>query len=145
MEARDLNSGKIADRELLRELFPSLHENRIIYHERITVISEVIKVEISDEEFELWHKPFRLLSAEPVFNGMYEGWQEEPYCAAGVPLNVENHPYIYDRGRLSMPYSGFLIWPSPEIVSKLSECSDDDVHSLVGRILWNRESTAKSP
>lgn len=130
---------QVADRKLLEELFSGLYRNRIIYHERITVLSEVIKCDISDEEIQFWHTPIKLLSADPVFDGMYERWTSRPHCVVGVNLKVSGHPYIYYRKRLSMPYSGFLVWPDSEIVEKVSSLADDELINELPRLIWNRE------
>ena len=46
-------SSIVADRQLLEELFANLFENRVIYHERITILSEVERVEITDSELDV--------------------------------------------------------------------------------------------
>lgn len=130
---------QVADRALLEELFSGLFRNWIIYHERITVLSEVIKFEISDAQIEFWHKPIRLLSADPCFDGMYERWTSLPHCKAAVGLNLSSLRYIYDRRRLSMPYVGFVVWPDPEIVEKVSSLANEELITELPRLIWNRD------
>jgi len=109
VDGKESDDSVIADRKLVEDLFNNLYESRIIYHERITILSEVIKAEITDEKYELWHRPIKLLNANPVFDGMYERWNDRPHLVCSAALSLTDHPCVYANGRLSLPYSSFTI------------------------------------
>ncbi|CAN5607766.1 hypothetical protein BH24ACI3_BH24ACI3_16260 [soil metagenome] len=133
-----IKEAVVADRELLEELFSNLYGSRIIYHERITILSEVIRYEITDGEFSLWHRPVKLLYANPVFDGMYERWKNLPHLEYGAALGIDDHPYIYQGGNLSMAYGLGVVWPGRELIEMVSNMSDDQIETDLGHIIWDR-------
>ncbi|HCA58569.1 MAG TPA: hypothetical protein DEP46_11355 [Blastocatellia bacterium] len=132
----------VADRNLIEELFGNLYKDRIIYHERITILSEVIKTEITEKEFSLWHRPVRLLNADPVFEGVYERWQSLKELECGFNFGTPDHPCVYACGRLSVAYSGFKIWPGAKRVEYIGNMSDEELRIDFGHVMWGRPKLA---
>ena len=126
----------VADRALLEHLFSNLYNNTFIYHERITILSEVVRYEVTDERFTLFHRPVKLLRADAMCEGMYERWQSYKDLEAGANLSLPDHPYIYTRGRLSMAYGPGKIWPGARRVEYISKMSDDDLVTDFNHVMW---------
>lgn len=128
----------VADRRLLEELFADLFENRIIYHERITILSEIERVEITDSELDVWHRPIRLLFSpdHPFVDGMYERWQSAAPIRCGAVIGNKDFLYKYHpNGRLSAPYVPFLLWPHKGLVKKVGAMTDEELKADLHRML----------
>ncbi len=128
----------VVDRQLLEELFSDLYENRIIYHERITILSEVERVEITDSELDVWHRPIRLLYKPDHWfvDGMYERWISVAPLRCGAVLGNKDFLYKYHcNGRLSAPYIPFLLWPHKDLVKKISSMTDEELKTDLQRVL----------
>jgi hypothetical protein len=128
----------VADRMLIEGLFGDLYKDRIIYRERITILSEVIKTEVTDKEFSLWHRPVRLLYADPVFDGMYDRWINSKELECGFALGIPDHPCIYTWGGLSIAYAAFTLWPGSKRVEYISNMSDGELRTDFGHVMWER-------
>lgn len=128
----------VVDNTLLERLFGNLYQNRIIYHERITVLAEVERFKLRENEFDLWFRPVRLLITldHPEVAEMYERWVQRATCQIGVNFGIPDMPYYYhSTGRLSMPYGPGTIWPNYELVRQVSMLSDDNLERNVRRLL----------
>ena len=128
----------IADRQLLEELFANLYQNQIVYHERITILSKVDRVEITDNELQVWHRPIRLLFKPDarVVDDMYERWLNIGLLNCGASLGLEKFPYHYHHnGRLSGPYRTFLLWPHKELVKQISLMTDEELKTDLRKAL----------
>lgn len=128
----------VANRNLIAELFGNLYNDLIIYHERITILSEVLKTEITEKKFSLWHRPVRLLKADPVFDGMYDRWISSKELECGFALGTPDHQCIYTWGRLSVAYAGFKIWTGSKRVEFISNMSNDELLNDFGHVMWER-------
>jgi len=128
--------GVVADRPLIEALFGSLYKDRIIYHERITILSEVIKIDIADDRYELHHRPIKLLHADPICEGMYERWQMHTHLVASAGLSSEMPQHIYASGRLSTAYGAFKVWPGAKRVEYISNMPDEELTTGLRQIMW---------
>ena len=131
-------TSTVADRQLLEKLFGDLYENRIIYHERITVLAKVERVEVGDRVFDLWFRPIKLLYKPDIYwvEGMYERWVSSSPIQIGANFDIPDIPYHYDsNGRLSMAYSSHLIWPHKEVVKEISLMTDEELKTDLRRAL----------
>lgn len=126
----------VADRALLEHLFSNLYNNTFIYHERITILSEVVRYEVTDEKFTLIHRPVKLLRADQMCEGMYERWLTYGDLEYGAAVANLNHPYIYTHGRLSITYGAGKIWPGAKRVEYISNMSDDDLATDFNHVMW---------
>ncbi len=125
----------IADVPLIERLFSDLFEKKIIYHERITILSELTNYEINNNCLDIWHKPIKLLYAGPFLDA-FEHWQREAPLECGINLAAQGIRFTYRKGRLGGAYIPFVIWPDIELVKLVSYLSDEELERDLHRILW---------
>lgn len=128
----------VADRKLIEDLFDNLYKNRIIYNERITILSEIVDIQINDGDYEFTHRPIRLLEILPTCEDWYDRWVGRGVLSCGGNLDIPDMPHVYTHGRLSTAYAGYRIWPGFKRVEHVSNMSDDELRTHFGHIMWDR-------
>ena len=98
--------------EVLAPLFNNLYENKVIFHERATVVLKLEDIKITPDKFEAKAIRQLLIGTENRINKV-------------LPPKIfpvgSNWAYLKLIGNVLMPYSGWLMWVDPELVKKVEE------------------------
>lgn len=95
---------------ILSPILMDLHENKVVYRERIVCIVSLQDVEISPTGFRATCRPFHPIDPEPASNPkLLDKWRFSSsweHMAVGV-------------NRISSPWAGWAIWPEKELVKEV--------------------------
>jgi hypothetical protein len=124
----------MSQKEQFDRLFSSLFENKIIYHERITVLCKVNKYEATEDRFEVWLRPLRPLFLSN-FEHMYHRLLENGEFCLGAVFDF-NGWRLFDGKRIGHPYCPFTLWPTTEVVQRICRLTEPIPAEMVHRLLW---------
>jgi len=134
--------GKLPNsKELFESLFSDLYQNKVIYHERVTMLCEVARYEVTEEGFDIWLNWLKPLYLGP-FHPVYLDTREEIHLGAafllgGAFLADEGAFRLYDGHRISRPYCPFTLWTNKETVEVACKMSDEELETNLHELLWN--------
>lgn len=126
---RELPNSK----ELFESLFSDFFQNRIIYHERVTMLCEVARYEVTEDGFDIWLnwiKPLYL----GIFDPVYLYTREEIHL--GAPYDFGDSFSLYDGHCIGRPYCPFVLWTDKRLVESVSRMSDEELETNLGDLLW---------
>ncbi|MEJ7847043.1 MAG: hypothetical protein WKF92_03025 [Pyrinomonadaceae bacterium] len=122
-------------KELFESLFSDLYQNKVIYRERVTMLCEVVRYEVTDEQFEIWLnwlKPLYLGPFEPVYLDTRE------VIHLGAAFMVDEPAFrLYNGHQISRPYCPFILWTGKETVGAVCKMSDEELETDLHEMLWN--------
>ena len=137
--------GKLPNsKELFESLFSDLYQNKVIYNERVTMLCEVVRYEVTDEGFEIWLNWLKPLYLGP-FHPVYLDTHEEINLGAAFLLEgafgVDETAFrLYDGHCISRPYGQFILWTGRETVEAVCKMSDEELETNLHDLLWNSPS-----
>lgn len=123
-------------KELFGSLFSDLYENKVIYHERVTMLCEMIRYEVTEDGFDVWLnwvKPLYL----SVFHPRYLDTREELHLGAAFLAGEDPFP-LYDGHRIGRPYCPFTLWTDKQTVETICKMNDEELETDLSKLLWNR-------
>ncbi len=123
-------------KELFESLFSDLYQNKVIYHERVTMLCEVVRYEVTDDQFEIslnWLKPLYLGPFDPE----YLHTRQEINLGAAFLDNDKHFLPLYDGYRIGRPYCPFILWTGKETVEAVCKMSDEELATNLHDLLWN--------
>ncbi len=129
------------NKELFESLFSDLYENRVIYHERVTMLCEVVRYEVTEDGFDIslnWIKPLYL----GPFHPLYLDTREEIHL--GASFEFGDSFSLYDGYRIGRPYCPFVLWTDKQLVETLSGMSDEQLETDLSQLLWNNAPAEKA-
>jgi len=128
--------GKLPNsKKLFESLFSDLYENKVIYHERVTMLCEVVRYEVTDEQFDIWLSWIKPLYLGP-FDPAYLDTHEEIHLGAAFMFD-EDMFRLYDGNRISRPYCPFILWTDKEKVEAATKMSDEELKTNLNELLRN--------
>lgn len=128
--------GKLPNsKELFESLFSDLYQNKVIYHERVTMLCEVVRYEVTNEQFDIWLDWLRPLYLGP-FDPEYLHTREEIHLGAAFQVN-EDAFRLYDGHKIGDPYSPFILWTDKETVKAACNMTDEELKTDLHDLLWN--------
>lgn len=128
--------GKLQNsKELFESLFSDLYQNKVIYRERVTMLCEVVRYEVTDEGFEIWLNWLKPLYLGP-FHPRYLDTREEINLGASFLFN-EPAFRLYDGHQITCPYCPFILWTGKETVEAVCKMSDEELKTNLHELLWN--------
>ena len=128
--------GKLQNsKELFESLFSDLYQNKVIYRERVTMLCEVLRYEVTDEGFDIWLNWLKPLWLGP-FDPVYLYTREEIHLAAAFLVN-EDMFRLYDGHKITCAYCPFILWTGKETVEAVCKMSDEELETDLHELLWN--------
>ena len=132
------DSERLSDsKELFESLFTDLYENKVIYHERVTMLCEVIRYEVTEEGFDVWLnwiKPLYLGDFYPEYLDTHEE------IHLGAAFVVGNGDFsLYDGHRIGRAYCPFSLWTDKGLVETVAKMSAEELESNLSNLLWKRK------
>lgn len=128
--------GKVPNsKELFESLFSDLYQNKVVYHERVTMLCEVVRYEVTDEQFDIWLnwiKPLYLGPFHPQFLDTHEAF----HLGAAFMVNKDTLR-LYDGHSIGHAYCPFTLWTGKDIVKAVCEMSDEELETNLHDLLWN--------
>ncbi|MEI6138553.1 MAG: hypothetical protein WCP85_04790 [Mariniphaga sp.] len=107
-------SGQTGDPELRRQefsqLFMNLYENKVVYHERITRIIKLDKIELLPDRFNAIAIPYLLIEKG---NRLDESYRHKSFELGA------SWKYLRLDGIVLSPYSSWLMWCDPNLVKQV--------------------------
>ena len=135
-ELRD-NERLPNSKEIFESLFSDLYENKVIYHERVTMLCEVIRYEVTEEDFEVWLnwiKPLYLGDFHPEYLDTHEE------IHVGAAFVVGNGDFsLYDGHRIGRAYCPFSLWTEKGLVETVAKMSAEELEANLSNLLWKRK------
>ena len=132
-------NGKLPNsKELFESLFSDLYENKVIYHERVTMLCEVVRYDVTEEQFDIWLNWLKPLYLGP-FHPAYLDTREEIHLGAAFQVN-EDAFRLYDGHRITHAYCPFTLWTDKETVETACKMSDEELKTNLHELLWNSAS-----
>jgi len=128
--------GKLPNsKKLFESLFSDLYQNKVIYRERVTMLCEVVRYEVTDEGFEIWLNWLKPLYLGP-FHPVFLDTREEIHL--GAAFLVYEHAFrLYGGHRITHPYCPFILWTGKETVEAACKMSDEELKTNLSELLWN--------
>ena len=122
-------------KELFESLFGDLYENKIIYHERVTMLCEVVSYEVTNEGFDIWLNWIKPLYLGPFYQEFLDT-REEIHLGAAFLVN-EDMFRLYDGHAIRRAYCSFTLWTGKETVEAVCKMSDEKLGTDLHDLLWN--------
>lgn len=129
---------ELNDKEIFENLFSNLYENKIIYHERVTVLCEVDRYEVSENDFRIWLKPLKpLMKLKGYRENFYNGLVEKKIFTLSSTFEFGDTGYkLFDGKKIGRPYCPYMLWPIKEIVKDICNSNDKTLDEKVSA-LWD--------
>lgn len=109
-------SGQTGDPELRRkefsQLFTNLYETKVVYHERITRIIKLEKIELLPDRFNAIAIPYLLIEKG---NRLDKFYRDKPFELGA------SWKYLRLEGNVLLPYSSWLMWCDPYLVRQVEQ------------------------
>lgn len=122
----------------LESLFTNLFDNKVIYHERVTLLCDVDMYRITEGDFRVWLKPVK-----PLYLGyqnrrerMYKYLVEKKIFSLGSALRAD-YGKLFDGKRIGRPYCPYTLWASKELVERVSKMNDQELDEHLYDMLWD--------
>ncbi len=123
-------------KELFESLFSDLYENKVIFHERVTMLCDVVRYEVTDKRFDIW-----LNWVRPLFLGIFEPRFLETHEEIHLSATFEFGPYdwqLYDGHSIGQAYCPFTLWTDKKTVETVCKMSKEELEASLSNILWDR-------
>ncbi len=121
-------------KELFESLFSDLYENKVVYHERVTMLCEVIRYEVTEDGFDIWLnwvKPLYLSILHP----RYLDTREQIHLASAFRVGEDSFR-LYDGHSIGRQYCPFTLWTDPETVESVCRMSEEELETDLHTLLW---------
>ena len=127
------------DKEIFEYLFTNLFENKIIYHEKVTMLCEVDSFEVTEKGFEIWLKPLKpLMKLSGFRENFYNKLVEKKIFSLGATFEFGNSKTkLFDGKTIGRPYCPFMLWPIKEMVEKISKLEGQALNDEVSKLFWD--------
>ena len=120
-----------------KELFDNLYENKLIYHEKVTILCEVVSYELKEDSFKIELKVVKPLHNEFDYqNRIFNYIISKPTFEVSSPYEFGGKKVINGK-KIGISYCPFTIWADPLLVEKVSKLNDDELHIQLHDLLWN--------
>jgi hypothetical protein len=124
-------------KEKFKILFNKLYDNKVVYHERISILCEVVSFELNEEDFQVELKYVKNLNDLRSYQrNMLNRITSRPSFTVGSSYFFQGKEILNDNiiGRHYCPY---IIWADSDMVKLISEMNDDELRLNLKKILWN--------
>ena len=120
-----------------KELFDNLYEGKLIYHERVTVLCELVNYELKEDSFKLELKVTKPLHNEFDYqNAIYKSLISKPTFEVSSPFEFANKK-VLNGNKIGIPYFPFFIFADPILVEKFSKLTNEEINIQLNDLLCN--------
>jgi hypothetical protein len=125
--------------QALQDLKDNLYQNLAIYHERITVLVELTKFEIGENEVKFIAKIIKPLDKEEAsINRMFLYMKSLNSIEFSSDYFLGEYKLV-EGSKLGMPYCPFRLWLDPELTKFVHENDDEITRNIPPLILWSKD------
>ncbi|GEM_PF-2795431 len=122
--------------EFCDKIFGNLFDNKIVFHERITLFCTVVECTVINNRLNLKLKVIEPVIEIPDYaNPMYQMLKSKDYFEVGTNMDVIKFLEL-DKQKLSAPYCSFSIWANYETVKKVTKLKAEGKEKEIAAILW---------
>ncbi len=128
-----------SDKEVFEYLFNNLFENKIIYHERVTILCEVNRFEVTEKGFEIWLTPLKpLMNLKGFRQIFYNKLVDKKVFSLGATFEFgDSNTKLFDGKMIGRPYCPFMLWPIKEMVEKISSLEGEALKEEISKLYWD--------
>ena len=118
-----------------KKLFDNLYEGKLIYHERVTMLCELVNYKLETDRFCLELKPIKQLNNEYELQSiMFHNFLSKPTFEISAPYTLGERTVLNDK-KIGIAYCGFVIYADPLIVEKGSKMSESELSVYIEKLL----------
>lgn len=118
--------------------FKNLFENKLIYHERVTILCELVKCELKEEKFSVELKAIKALGdMSEVQNRMFQHITSKPTFTVSATYILGSRKIINGK-KIGRPYCPFLIFAEATVVEKICMMNDKEIEDNLYSMLWEK-------
>lgn len=115
-----------------KRLFDNLYEGKLIYHERVTMLCELVNYELTDDSFRIELKAIKSLNIEYDYQQrIFDNLTSKSTFEISGPFKFNNK--ISLKGNTIG--CGFLIFADPIIVKQISLSTEEKISAIVYNLL----------
>jgi hypothetical protein len=124
------------DKEVFEYLFNNLFENKIIYHERVTILCEVDRFEVTEKRFEIWLKPLKpLMKLSGFRENFYNRLVEKKIFSLAASFEFgDTSTKLFDGKLIGRPYCPFMLWPLKELVENICKLEGEALKEEISKL-----------
>ncbi len=120
----------------LQIIFNSLYQKKVIFHERITLLCEVVNYDLLHESFNVELKVIQPLgNTRPYKNRMLEKITSKPTFTVGATYQYAGVDILQDK-KIGRPYCPFTIWADAKLVETVSKLNNEELQKNLQELLW---------
>lgn len=127
---------KVMEQELCNKLFSNLYEHKIIFHERVTLLCELLSYDFTDNILTVTFKVIEpVVKVQPYLNHFYENLKQKGQVNVRVKIPSDLNRIDIERRKL-VAYSSFSIWTNFELVKEIIELKNENKEQEIFDKLW---------
>lgn len=132
-----LDSANI--KEQLELLFTNLFEKQLIFHERVTILCELVAFELKDDRFSVELKAIKALNkTNEGQNRMFEHITSKPTFTVCATYTMGDYKILNGK-KIGRPYCPFILFADPIIVEKIGKLSGQELAENISDLMWSKE------
>lgn len=114
--------------------FNNLYDNKIIYHERYTMIVRLEDLEVTEDYFKATAIRERFIMENPIRrervmnSNLFSKWT---FRGSWQDATYSENPF-----RIGQPYATFVVWTEPEVVKYIEQLVEKGDFKEIRNILW---------
>lgn len=122
-------------KEEFESIFNSLYESKVIFHERVTLLCEVVKYDLQTERFSVELNVIRpLKNTRPYENRMLKHITSKQTFTVGSTYKFAEVG-ILENKKIGRPYCPYTIWTDATLVEHISKLSGEDLKKHLQELL----------
>lgn len=133
------------ERNLSDKLFSNLYENKIIYHNKVTLLCTLLNYDYVDSILKVEFKVDEpILRIKPYLKHFYENLKQKEKVQVAVKSPIasvkgessSSYNRIYDDGQRLVSFGSFTIWTGFDLVKTVSELKIENKEQEIFETLW---------
>lgn len=134
-----MNEYALANYNEIKDNLDNLYQNKLIYHERITMIAELKRYVLTDDYIQIEIKALEPLCnmERPNNKRLYELMQSKSIIKLGTTLKeIEGIARPIKNWKIGRNYCPFILWTHPQIVKQIIEATGENRSMLANNLKW---------
>lgn len=115
--------------------FNNLYENKVIYHERVTMIVRLEDLEVNEEYFKATAIRERFIIENPIRREKFKNskfFKQWTFKGCWQYATYSENPFCIGK-----PYASFKIWTEPALVKHVEKLVNQEDFEEIENILWD--------
>lgn len=123
-------------KEELELLFNNLYDGKLIFHERVTILCDLVKYELNSERFNVTLKSIKPLNMESSRQvKMFNYIDSKPTFSVGSTFEFGDYKILNNK-KIGRPYCPYSIWVDPVLIRKVCNMSEKELKESLSDLLW---------